>query len=84
MSPASTLSALTIDHVPLDRLHPDPANPRRIGEEELDALERTLRQFGFVQPVVARRDDGSVIGGYQRLVAARRRGLTFDEPQVTS
>ena len=68
--------ALTVEQVPIDVLHPDPANPRRIGEEELDALERSLRQFGFVQPVVARREDATVIGGHQRLVAARRLGLT--------
>jgi ParB-like chromosome segregation protein Spo0J len=55
---------------------PDPANRRRISEDELDALERGLREFGFVQPVLARRDDGTVIGRHQRLVAARRLGLT--------
>src|ERR1019366_10623195 len=65
-----------IELVPIDQLHPDPATPRRISEEELDALERSLREFGFVQPVLARREDGIVIGGHQRLVAARRLGLT--------
>ena len=69
-------STLTIEQVPIDSLHPDPANPRRISEEELDSLERSIRQFGFVQPVLARREDGVVIGGHQRLVAARRLGLT--------
>jgi ParB-like chromosome segregation protein Spo0J len=68
-------STLTIEQVPIDSLHPDPANPRRISEEELDSLERSIRQFGFVQPVLARREDGVVIGGHQRLVAARRLGL---------
>ena len=75
MIPAS-LSSLAVEQVPIDELRPDPANPRRIGEDELDALERSLRQFGFVQPVLARRDDRTVIGGHQRLVAARRLGLT--------
>ena len=70
------LPSLTIEQTPIDLLHPDPANPRRIGGAELDSLERSLRQFGFVQPVVARRADGTVIGGHQRLVAARRLGLT--------
>ncbi len=67
-------AALAVEDVALDDLRPDPANPRRIGEDELDALERSLRQFGFVQPVLARRDDRTVIGGHQRLVAARRLG----------
>jgi ParB/RepB/Spo0J family partition protein len=62
--------------VPIDDLRPDPANPRRISEDELDALERSLRQFGLVQPVLARREDRTVIGGHQRLVAAHRLGLT--------
>jgi len=68
-------SLLTVEQVPIDLLRPDPANPRRIGEDELDSLERSLRQFGFVQPVLARKEDGTVIGGHQRLVAARRLGL---------
>jgi DNA modification methylase len=66
---------LTVQQVSIDQLRPDPANPRRIGEEELDALERSLRQFGFVQPVLVRREDNTVIGGHQRLLAARRLGL---------
>src|SRR5664280_1819791 len=76
MTTPTTLPSLTVDEVPIDDLRPDPANPRRIGEEELAALERSLRQFGFVQPVLARREDRTVIGGHQRLVAARRLGLT--------
>ena len=73
MTPDPTRS---IEQVPIDGLRPDPANPRRISEEELDALERSIRQFGFVQPVLARREDATVIGGHQRLLAARRLGLT--------
>jgi ParB-like chromosome segregation protein Spo0J len=75
MTSSSALPSLTVEDVAIDRLRPDPANPRRIGEDELDALERSLRQFGFVQPVLARREDQTVIGGHQRLVAARRLGL---------
>jgi ParB-like chromosome segregation protein Spo0J len=71
-----SLPSLTVDEVPIDDLRPDPANPRRISQDELDALERNLRQFGFVQPVLARREDRTVIGGHQRLVAAHRLGLT--------
>src|SRR5437016_6537474 len=73
-----TLTATTdlqIVHVPIDDLHPDPANPRKISDAELDALTRSLREFGFVQPVIARHDDHIVVGGHQRLVAARRLGL---------
>jgi hypothetical protein len=72
----TTLRPIAVEQVAIDLLRPDPANPRWIGQEELDSLERSIRQFGFVQPVLARREDGIVIGGHQRLLAARRLGLT--------
>jgi DNA modification methylase len=72
--PTASPADLQIIQVPIDDLRPDPANPRRISDSELDALTRSLREFGFVQPVLARRDDKLVVGGHQRLVAARRLG----------
>jgi DNA modification methylase len=75
-SPTVTPATFTIQQVPIGALHPDPANPRRIDEHELEALTRSLRTWGFVQPVLARREDSTVIGGHQRLVAARRLGVT--------
>src|ERR687891_2858238 len=66
---------LQIVQVPIGELHPDPANPRKISDAELDALTRSLREFGFVQPVLARHEDKIVIGGHQRLTAARRLGM---------
>src|SRR5438309_5380247 len=71
----TTTTELQIVQVPIDELHPDPANPRKISDAELDALTRSLREFGFVQPVIARHHDHIVVGGHQRLVAARRIGL---------
>jgi DNA modification methylase len=69
------LPSLIVDQVSIDDLRPDPANPRRIDDHELEALTRSIRTYGFVQPVLARREDRTVIGGHQRLVAARRLGL---------
>ena len=40
------------------------------------ALSRSIATFGVVDPVLARRSDRRVIAGHQRLVAARRSGLT--------
>ena len=56
-------------------LRPDPANPRRISDEELEALTRSIREFGLIDPIIARREDSVVIGGHQRLLAARKLGL---------
>ena len=66
---------ITIEHVAADLLHPDPANPRRISAAELEALTRSIRAFGLVDPVIARREDSLVVGGHQRLLAARKPGM---------
>ena len=73
---------LTIEQVPIDALKPDPFNPRRIADSELEALTRSIRAFGFVDPVIARRADRAVVGGHQRLLAARRLGYATVLPVV--
>ena len=66
---------LEINHLPIGDLRPDPANPRRISDEELEALTRSIREFGLIDPVIARAEDKVVIGGHQRLLAARKLGM---------
>jgi DNA modification methylase len=66
---------MRVEEVSIDELRPDAANPRKISDAELESLTRSLREWGFVQPVLARREDSTVVGGHQRLVAARRLGL---------
>ena len=67
-------ATVQIENVDIESLRPDPANPRRISQGELEALTRSIREFGFVQPVLVRKADNVVIGGHQRLLAARRLG----------
>ncbi len=72
---AGNQQVLTIEQVPIGDLRPDPFNPRRISDAEMESLTRSIREFGLIAPIVARREDKVVIGGHQRLVAARRLGL---------
>ena len=65
---------VNIEHVLISELRPDPFNPRRISDQELETLTRSIQQFGLVDPIIARQEDKSVIGGHQRLLAARRLG----------
>jgi DNA modification methylase len=66
---------LQIVQTPISELRPDPANPRRISDQELESLTRSIRQFGLVDPIIARREDKTIIGGHQRLIVARRLGI---------
>jgi len=67
-------ASLQVAEVPIDELRPDAANPRRISDAQIESLTRSIQEYGFVQPVLARSEDRTVIGGHQRLVAARRLG----------
>lgn len=71
----SAPESLVVEQVPIDRLRPDPSNPRQISAAALDDLTRSLQEFGNVQPLVALLD-GMVVGGHQRLVGLRRLGFT--------
>lgn len=66
--------ALKIVHVSLNKLKPADYNPRTMGEEEMAKLERSIERFGLVEPIVVRTKGNIVIGGHQRLEAARRLG----------
>ena len=68
-------ASLRVDSVSLDDLKLDPANPRRIAQAELEALTRSISEFGLVDPIIARAEDKTVIAGHQRLLAARKLGL---------
>lgn len=65
---------LRIEYVALARLKPDPKNPRRISAEARKRLRGGLERFGNVQPIIARRRDGRIVGGHQRYAIERERG----------
>ncbi len=61
--------------VAIGDLKPSPYNPREISGHDFDALKRSLSEFGFVDPVIANRDN-TIIGGHQRVEAAKALGIT--------
>lgn len=81
---------LRVCQVPISRLRPWRDNPRVMSAEEMAKLKRSIQEFGMVEPLVVRRSDHLVIGGHQRLEAARELRLTrvpvvhveVDDPQA--
>jgi DNA modification methylase len=67
---------LNVVQVPVQRLRPWPDNPRTMPALEMQKLIRSIQQFGMVEPLVVRRSDQLVIGGHQRLEAAKALGMT--------
>lgn len=68
------MAPLKLTHVPIGKLKPAAYNPRHMPLDELEALAKSLEQFGMVDPIIANKD-GTVIGGHQRLKAAALAGM---------
>jgi len=65
--------------LPVGAIVPNPAQPRRIFQEEaLEELSASIRRHGVLQPLSVRRREGSyeLVCGERRLRAARMAGLT--------
>lgn len=72
-------SAQTVTSLPLQKVEPNPNQPRhRFDEEELQALADSISEHGILQPLAVRKMDGGfyqIIAGERRWRAARLAGL---------
>lgn len=60
----------TFEELPLDKIVPNPQQPRKVfDEDDLDELADSIREFGVLQPVVVRRADK---GQYELIMGERR------------
>jgi len=61
----------------VDDLHPNPFQPRRAVDENLEPLVASIRQSGVLQPIVVRRIGGrlEIIAGERRWAAAKAAGM---------
>ena len=60
--------------VPIGRLVPYVNNARTHSPEQITKLRSSLREFGFINPVIIDRDYG-VIAGHGRILAAKEEGI---------
>ena len=66
------------EEIPVDRIRPNPNQPRRIfNDEALDELAASIRQVGLIQPLLVRRaEDGyELVAGERRLRAVKSIGM---------
>jgi ParB-like chromosome segregation protein Spo0J len=69
----STFSA-SLEQWQLDRLIPHARNARTHSEEQVAQIAGSIAEFGFVNPVLVG-DDGVMVAGHGRVLAARKLGL---------
>jgi DNA modification methylase len=64
-----------LEKVNIDKLVPYARNARTHSKEQILQLRSSLREFGFVNPIIADKDF-NVIAGHGRILAAKEEGLT--------
>lgn len=55
-----------MDKIKIKDLKPAPYNPRKIDDDELLKLENSIKEFGFVSPIIVNLKNNHIIGGHQR------------------
>ena len=71
----NTKTTTELQIVPISKLVPYANNARTHSPEQIAKLRSSLREFGFINPVIIDRDYG-VIAGHGRILAAREEGIT--------
>jgi DNA modification methylase len=63
-----------LKQTPLSDLKPHPKNPRKHPEGMIEKLVRSIKEFGFTNPVLIDKDN-RILAGHARTIAATRMGL---------
>lgn len=72
------ISELEVVRIPIEELKPYDNNAKLHTREQLDAVEASIREFGFRNPVIAwHNEDGiaEIVAGHARTTAARNLGM---------
>lgn len=65
---------LEIEYLSVSALEPYEKNARKHGEEDINAIRASIREFGFNDPIGIWKD--KIVEGHGRLMAAKAEGLT--------
>lgn len=66
---------LHVNYTPVGTLRPSEKNARTHTKQQIQQIARSIKEFGFINPVLVDAT-GTVIAGHGRLLAARQLGLT--------
>lgn len=66
---------MQVDVRPIGSIRTAKYNPRKISQQQMDSLKASIERFGFVDPVIVNDRTGVLVGGHQRVKAAKELGL---------
>ena len=65
-----------MEYVELKDIKPADYNPRRISDEAFAELKGSLKNVGFILPIIVNKDNMTIVAGHQRTKAATAIGMT--------
>ena len=71
---AVKMADMKIESIPIECLMPYPKNAKKHDQRQISSVAESIKQYGFVQPLVIDRDAVVVIG-HCRLLAAKKLGM---------
>lgn len=60
---------MEIERINSDSLVCPEYNPRQISTEEMEKLKNSIKEFGYVDPIIVNRVNNHIVGGNQRYLA---------------
>jgi DNA modification methylase len=69
------MNFLSIEYQPVSALKPRASNPRTHSKKQIAQIARSIRRFGFINPVLVD-DNNCVIAGHGRVEGAKSEGIT--------
>lgn len=66
---------MRIEKIALKNLVSPNYNPREISDVEMEKLKRSIKDFGYVDPIIVNDVDNNILGGNQRFEAMKQLGI---------
>ena len=63
------------ENVKIDKLKPYPNNARTHNKKQIEKIAKSIKEFGFINPVIVDKDYG-IIAGHGRIMGAKQLGMT--------
>ena len=66
---------LGVEYVDVDSLKPFVDNPRQHDQRNIEDIQRSIKRFGFTNPLLVRKADNMLVAGHGRLESAKKLGI---------
>ena len=66
---------LQVQYIDPQELKPFTDNPRHNSERNIQDIQRSIKKFGFTNPILVRKEDNMIIAGHGRLQSAQELGV---------